>query len=264
MLKANFGIEHEPFLAKKLTLLPQQQEIYDVLHAQSYHGGLSLILGEPGTGKSTLKDYIIRAADPKHSLVATVGRTLHTYSNTMRILCDAFGVETRGASFTCEKNVLTNARTLQKKGITLITIIDDAHLLPMPQLRKLRLLFEEFPPNHNLILIGQLDLLHTLLLGVNEDLRSRVTYSAVLKRLTREHIEHYILAQLDACGLGHNVFDPAALELITRNADGLLRSARNMCLSCFLVAARKNKQHIDTTIVNTVLLQPHWRQADNL
>lgn len=264
MLKANFGIEHEPFLAQTLVLLPQQQDIYDILHAQSHHGGMSLVLGEPGTGKSTLKNYIERTADPKYTLVATVGRTLHTYSNTMRILCDAFQVESRGSNFTCEKNLIHNARTMQKKGKTLITIIDDAHLLPMPQLRKLRLLFAEFPPNHNLILIGQLDLLHTMLLGVNEDLRSRVTYSSVLKRLTREHIERYILSELDACGLGHNVFEPGALELVTRNSDGVLRQARNMCLSCFLVATRTNKQHIDTAIVNTVLLQPHWRQADNM
>ena len=39
-------------------------------------------------------------------------------------------------------------------------IIDDAHLMEMDCLRKLRLLFEDFPKNHNLILIGQPPLLN--------------------------------------------------------------------------------------------------------
>ena len=49
----------------------------------------------------------------------------------------------------------------------------------MANLRKLRLLFEEFPKNHNLILIGQPCLLAALDLGVNQDIKSRVTYSVI-------------------------------------------------------------------------------------
>jgi len=41
----------------------------------------------------------------------------------------------------------------------LVTIIDDAHLMSMENLRKLRLLLEDFPKNHNLILIGQVEML---------------------------------------------------------------------------------------------------------
>ena len=37
----------------------------------------------------------------------------------------------------------------------LVPIIDDAHLMPADCLRKLRLLCEDFPRSHNLVLIGQ-------------------------------------------------------------------------------------------------------------
>ena len=42
-----------------------------------------------------------------------------------------------------------------KERKTLYILIDEAHLLDMQVLRKLRLLFERFPKKHNLVLFGQ-------------------------------------------------------------------------------------------------------------
>ena len=263
MIRAHFGIEKLPFSGEEYTLLRQQQEIYDTLQVHAHHGGLSLILGVPGTGKTVLKEYLIQQADRRRSLIATVGRTLHTYSNTTRILCQAFGVDGQGTAFKCEKLLIEKARELHKKDMTLITIIDDAHLLQMEALRKLRLLFEEFPKNHNLVLIGQTELLDSLSLSVNEDIRSRVTYSVVLKRLTAEDVTEFIFQQLDLCGLGHNVFQEGALELIVRSSDGVLRYARNLCLGSLLGAMRARTRTVSTDLVNEVLLQPHWRKEQN-
>ncbi len=83
----------------------------------------------------------------------------------------------------------------------LVPVIDDAHLMPADCLRKLRLLCEDFPRSHNLVLIGQPPLLQSLSLTVNEEIRSRVTYSVVLPRLSPETIEAFILVQLDRAGL---------------------------------------------------------------
>jgi type II secretory pathway predicted ATPase ExeA len=66
---------------------------------------------------------------------------------------------------------------------------------------------------------------------VNEEIRSRVTYSVVLPRLSPEAIEGFILGQLDRAGLGHNTFTQEALALIVRSGEGLLRRTRNLCLS---------------------------------
>jgi type II secretory pathway predicted ATPase ExeA len=65
----------------------------------------------------------------------------------------------------------------------LVPIIDDAHLMQSDCLRRLRLLFEDFPHSHNVVLIGQPPLLQSLALTVNEEIRSRVTYSVILPRL---------------------------------------------------------------------------------
>ena len=146
----------------------------------------------------------------------------------------------------------------------LVPVIDDAHLMPADCLRKLRLLCEDFPRSHNLVLIGQPPLLQSLSLTVNEEIRSRVTYSVVLPRLSPEAIEAFILGQLDRAGLGHNTFTPEALALIVRSGEGLLRRTRNLCLSSLIEAVRDQTRIVDLKQVNHVLIQPHWRKdCDN-
>ena len=139
-------------------------------------------------------------------------------------------------------------------------IIDDAHLMPTDCLRKLRLLCEDFPRSHNLVLIGQPPLLQSLSLSINEEIRSRVTYSVVLPRLSPETIEQFILSQMDRAGLGHNTFTAEALSLIVRSGEGLLRRTRNLCLSSLIEAVRDQTRIVDLKQVNHVLVQPHWRK----
>jgi MSHA biogenesis protein MshM len=263
MIRSFYGLADNPFSLRRIKLLPQQQEIYDTLRVHGQQGGLCLVLGVPGTGKSAIKEALFQNAD-KQQLVASVGRTLHTYTNTVKILCDAFRIEFQGDSFKCEKRLITEAFALNRSGQTLTTVIDDAHLMEMHTLRKLRLLFEDFPKNHNLVLFGQPELLGSLALNVNQDLKSRVTYSVVAKRLNPDDMQAFILAELDRLGLGHNTFTQAALDLIVRSADGILRKTRNLCLSCMLEAVRAADKTIGLENVNRVLLQPHWRKECDL
>jgi type II secretory pathway predicted ATPase ExeA len=127
-------------------------------------------------------------------------------------------------------------------------------------LRKLRLLFEDFPHSHNLVLLGQPPLLQSLALSINEEIRSRITYSVILPRLGPEATEQFILTQLDWAGLGHNTFTPEAMALIVRSAEGLLRRTRNLCLACLIEAVRDQTRIVDLKQVNRVLIQPHWRK----
>jgi type II secretory pathway predicted ATPase ExeA len=146
----------------------------------------------------------------------------------------------------------------------LTTILDDAHLMDLANLRKLRLLFEDFPKNHNLILMGRPNLLADLDLGVNQDIKSRVTYSVITKRLGPDGMRDFLLRELDRVGLGHNTFTQAAVELIIRSADGVLRLARNLCVGCLIEAVRSANKTIDIDNVNRVLMQPHWQKETDL
>ena len=185
MIRSFYGLTQNPFDRRELELLPQQREIHDTLKVHCQQGGLCLVLGVPGTGKSIIKQSLQRLPENQH-LVATVARTLHTYTNTVKILCDAFRVEFESNAFKCERRLIEQAFSLNHAGKALTTILDDAHLMDLANLRQLRLLFEDFPKNHNLILIGRPSLLAALDLGVNQDIKSRVTYSVITKRLNAD------------------------------------------------------------------------------
>jgi MSHA biogenesis protein MshM len=259
MIRAFYGLTDNPFAMRDIELLPHQQEIYDTLKVHCQQGGLCLVLGNPGTGKSVIKESLKQLPENQH-LVATVARTLHTYTNTVKILCEAFRIEFESSAFQCERRLIEQAFSLNHLGKTLITIIDDAHLMEMDNLRKLRLLFEDFPKNHNLILIGQPTLLSNLALTINQDIKSRVTYSVITKRLSPDDMRSFIHRELDRIRLGHHTFTEAALELIIRSSDGVLRKARNLCLACMLQAVRDADKTIGIENVNRVLIQPHWQK----
>jgi MSHA biogenesis protein MshM len=162
MIRSHFGLESNPFdTARKSVLLPHQQDVFETLKVHAQQGGLCLVMGEPGTGKSVIKQAML-THDPKRMITPAIARTLHTYTNTLHILCEAFQIETVGRDATCEKLLIEAARKVNQEGKMLVPIIDDAHLMEVECLRKLRLLFEDFPKNHNLILFAQPSLMHKL------------------------------------------------------------------------------------------------------
>ena len=263
MIKAYFGLTKNPFHSETITLLPHQQTIFDTLRVHCQQGGLCLVMGEPGTGKTVLKD-ALKAFDPQRLITPVVSRTLHTYFNTLRIFCEAFKLDTDGACFACEKRLIETAFKLNQHGKMLSPVIDDAHLMEIDCLRRVRLLMEDFPKNNNLVLIGQPRLLTSIGLASNDDIKSRVTYSVIVPKLVAEDIQAFILSEFDKAGLGHNVITPDALALIARSSEGIIRRARNISVSSLLEAIRDQVKTIDIRQVNNVLLQPHWRANQDI
>jgi hypothetical protein len=77
-------------------------------------------------------------------------------------------------------------------------------------------------------------------------------------------MKEFLLRELDRAGLGHNTFTQAAIDLVVRTADGVLRSARNLGVGCLIEAVRSATRTIDIDIVNRVLMQPHWQKDTDL
>ena len=260
MIKSHFGLRNTPFaIQDDAPLLEHQQRHFDILKVHSQQGGFCLILGEPGTGKTVLKNAIIRY-DPKQWITPVINRSLHTWPNLLRLLCQVLELDTSGNDTRCENRLIAEARAQNAHGKTLIPIIDDAHLLPVDALHKLRLMLEDFPKNHNLILIGQPALNTTLQLRQQLDLKSRVTYSAKLDTLSPAHPQPTIIQQqLDLAGLPHTTFTEDAVQLILRSSEGTLRAVKNLCIGSLIEAVRDQTKTVDLKQVNAVLMQPHWR-----
>ncbi|XVJ70562.1 MAG: hypothetical protein HEQ39_13700 [Rhizobacter sp.] len=109
-------------------------------------------------------------------------------------------------------------------------------MLDIDVLRKLRLLFERFPAKHNLVLLGQPDLMVRLSMMCCEDIKSRISYSKQVLPLNDSDLSSFIINELAAVGLGANTFDEAAVQVILRAVQGNLRLCRNLCYASLVAA----------------------------
>lgn len=262
MIKSTFGLTQEPFYRTKPELLTQQTEALEMIKIHAQHGGFSAIIGNPGLGKSFIRAHLEQLGKERDAVVVSFTQTLHTYQPILRLLADS--MQLQAATKDLERELVQAAFRHVQAHKTLYIVIDDAHLLEISILRKLRLLFERFPVKHNLVLLGQPELLYRLSLMCNEDIKSRIRYSKQLLPLTDADLIAFIHAELTAVGLGANTFDEAALQLIARAVQGNLRLCANLCYASLLATCLDHQRICTTTHVNTALIQPHWRSHEAL
>lgn len=264
MIRAHYGTRHNPFQTDLETeLLPHQEKHISYIETHSQQQGFTVLFGDPGTGKTILKQHLMHY-NSETWVTLVINRAMHTWQNILRLLCQALGVPSDGRDNKCEERILVEVRKLNDKGQTLIIIIDDAHLIPIDALRKLRLLMEDFPKNHNLILLGHRDLMLRFKLKPNADFLTRITYANEMLRLAPSDIKDFIHHQLDLAELPHNTITEAAINLINKSNNGNLRATKNLCVSGMIEAIRDQTRTVDIQQINRVLNQPHWQHSNQL
>ena len=190
-------------------------------------------------------------------------QTMHTYQPILKLLAQSMQLAPVAVGDIERELVLAAYRHAQAQK-TLYIIIDEAHLLEVTILRKLRLLFERFPAKHNLVLLGHPELMFRLSMMCNEDIKSRISYSKQLLPLHDEDLANFIVAELAAVGLGANTFDEAATAVVLRAVQGNLRLCRNLCYASLVATCLEGKRICTVSHVNAALQQPHWRSHEAL
>ncbi len=264
MIRSYFGLTQDPFALRDIELLSHQQEIHDTLRVHSQQGGLCLVVGRPGTGKSVIKESL-RGLPDKDYLVATIARTLHTYTNTVKILCEAFKIEFESSRV--QMRTQTDPASLQSQSQRQDArhgdrrCASDGHGKPSQAAAAVGGFSQE----------PQLDSGRPSRIAVEPGSGGQPRHQEprdVLghhQRLHDDAMREFIERQLDRIGLAHNTFTAGATELIIRTADGVLRRCRNLCLASMLEAVRASAgTTIDIDLVNRVLLQPHWQKEVDL
>jgi MSHA biogenesis protein MshM len=262
MIKSTFGLTREPFYRSDVALLAQQAEAMEMIKIHAQHGGFCVIVGNPGVGKSVLREHIEQLGKERDTVVVSFTQTMHTYQPILKQLAESLRLS--AAMGEMEKELVQAAYRHVQSQKMLHIVIDEAHLLDVGVLRKLRLLFERFPKKHNLVLLGQPELMYRLSMTCNEDIKSRISYSKQMLPLHDEELANFINAELAAVGLGANTFDEAALQVVLRAVQGNLRLCRNLCYASLVAACLDRQRICAVSHVNSALQQPHWRSHEAL
>jgi energy-coupling factor transporter ATP-binding protein EcfA2 len=95
MIKSTFGVTREPFYRSDVALLAQQAEAMEMIRIHAQHGGFSVIVGNPGVGKSVLREHIEKLGTERDTVVVSFSQTMHTYQPILRQLAASLQLSAR-------------------------------------------------------------------------------------------------------------------------------------------------------------------------
>ena len=250
-----FGLESNPFPknARQIILDTLQfREVQTRLDRLLSTGGIGILTGDPGKGKTTSVRIWTSALNP--SLYKVVYNKLSTVSvnDFYRNLVFNFGLEP------CYRKP-DNFRLIQEeiiryaeKRITPIIVIDEAMHVCKGILHDLKSLFNFEMDSRDLaivIMTGLPELNRTLNLKVHESLRQRITMNYNMEGITREESRQYIQKKLEGVGCIREVFTANAVEALANAANGVPRMLNKLADRAMQIADSKNLNQIDADIV---------------
>ncbi len=232
------GLEREPFSTS-----PDPDFLYrSPSHKAALHRleiairlrrGLSLLLGDVGTGKTTLARTLIQAFRNEPQFVFHIILDPHykSRSHFEAELCRSFGVETRGEGCTAAlENHLFQKGVIENKVVVLI--IDEAQKLSLSGIEVLRTLLN-YETNEfkllQLVIMGQLEFLAKG--GRTRNFMDRVAFRYLLNPLdedeTRSMIDYRLFQA--GCQSGQELFTAGAIREIYNYTKGYPRRITFFC-----------------------------------
>jgi type II secretory pathway predicted ATPase ExeA len=239
-----FGLQKEPFGSDlPLDQLLLTTELNDVCQRFEYVlriGGIGLVTGEIGSGKSTALRY---AAGSLHAaeyyslyVTATTGSILELY----RQILTELGIEQSSPSKALLTRLIRQGilELVEGKKMKTALIVDEASLLRMEVFGELHTLCQ-FDKDSKaylpIVLVG--GLIDKLSFRSSAPLASRVISRAHLQGLDKDGMNQYLGHHLKLAGVKKNLFDDTALTAIHQGSGGLLRKANQLARGALIAAA---------------------------
>jgi general secretion pathway protein A len=240
MYEAFYGLRERPFELvpnpRFLFLTPRQREaLSNLQYGLTTARGLTLLVGEAGTGKTTLVQAAL--ADPTAAGVRVVlmSNPTLTRGEFFEFLARAFGL-TEAAGVSKTRFLFELRRELQerhKAGVLTALVIDEAQSIPYELLEEIRLLSNIETTTTklvNVILAGQPELSDRLNDTSLRQLKQRISLRCQLKPMELNETASYIAGRIRiAGGRPEQVFTREAVAAVYQSSGGLPRTVNVIC-----------------------------------
>jgi general secretion pathway protein A len=257
-----YGLRERPFDLtpdpRFLFLSPQHHEALTHLkYALSGRPGITLVVGDAGTGKSTLIRATIQSTRSEGSRVATVANPTLTRTEFYDHLARAFGFSREAAdSKTVFLRELTAALDASRPNGVVALIVDEAQSLPNELLEELRLLTNAEGAGDRsltLVLVGQPELAERLNDPSLRQLKQRVALRAALEPFTLRDTARYIASRITvAGGRADQIFTRDAVLAIHEGSNGLPRIISVLCDNALVTGFATSVKPVGSAIVAEV------------
>jgi type II secretory pathway predicted ATPase ExeA len=263
MYEGFFGLRERPFdltpNPRFLLLTSKHREaLSNLQYGLSSRRGITLLVGEAGTGKTTLVKTVVGDLEGKGALIAYLNNPTLSRTEFCEFLAASYGLS--AAARTSKTALLEElSRKLAERhaaGLLTGLVIDEAQSLPVELLEEVRLLAnietvsEKLLP---LVLAGQPELADRLNQPSLRQLKQRVALRCELQALDARETAEYIASRIRIAG-GNSalVFTRQAVDCIFEHSKGIPRLISVLCDNSMISGFAADRRPINREIVADV------------
>jgi general secretion pathway protein A len=262
MYEQFFGLRERPFdltpNPRFLVLLAQHREALSTLkYGMSARKGLTVLVGEAGTGKTTLVRAALESQDQDHALCVHVNNPMLSRAEFLEFLAHGFGLS--GAARASKAVFLRELEALLVRrsaaAAPTLLVIDEAQSLSHDLLEEVRLLANIETSEDKLlpvVLAGQPELGALLNSPGLRQLKQRVALRCALRPLTGGETATYIANRTCLAGAEQQLFTREAIALIHAEAKGIPRTISVICDNALVSGFAVGRRPVDSPLVADV------------
>lgn len=264
------GLENEPFsTSPDPAFFYQSKEhrsaLYRLRNAIELRRGLSVVLGDVGTGKTTLSRKLTQflSAEPNLIVAVMLNPVYESEQQFLTELAERFHIPVNAGNVK-ELKTLDYLKVLERflfengveKNQTIVLLIDEAQQIISPCLEILRSLLN-YESNEfkilQLILMGQMELLPRL--NSMKNFWDRIALKYVLNPLEEGEVREFVSFRLEAAGYAsrYPLFSDTAVKAIYSYTQGYPRKITMLCHDALEYLVMHKKELADKEVIDELI-----------
>lgn len=248
-----FGFKKPPFPievpTKELLQLPDMVGVRERLDYLLQTGGVMVVTGEVGAGKSTSLRWSTAHYHPSDVMLLKVIAQGGSTGELYKQLCWSLDIPTRSGSRAFLLKSFRDAiqERIAAKRQKVLVLIDEANLLRTEVLAEIHTVTQfESSSDQQLAIVfcGQVSFIDRITHHHAAPLASRVMARAHLSAISRDQMGEYIEHHLKIAGVRKKIFSDAAIGAIHQGSAGVLRRANHLCRGALVAAAAEGRDDV--------------------
>jgi type II secretory pathway predicted ATPase ExeA len=245
-----------------------QEALSGLIYNVCTQAGLTVLVGEAGTGKTTLLYSLLGLLERRRFVTALCTTPTLTREEFYDLMMLKFGVA-------CEPGMLKSRRLAaleqmllrhRTEGKRSLLIVDEAQRLPEDLLEEIRLLLNLETPREKLLEIivsGQPELSEILGRPELRQLKQRVSCICKLNALSMSELREYLHHRLGVAGMPQQtLFSEEVMQLIHEFTQGIPRLVNSLCNGSLQTGFGLQSREITTAIVEEAARDLELRRGD--